>query len=92
MTALAALGLLIAILVVSGIIVYLLQTGTKSLAEMTKVYYNNEEVQEIVELAKDLYEEAPKEEVKLSQDISQEAIEKAVEISKVTLKEDTAEI
>lgn len=87
MTALEALGLVIAILLISGFIAYLVQTGTKSLAEMTKVYHVNEELQEVAELAKDLYTEEFKQEQVISQDISQEVIQKAIEIGKITPEE-----
>lgn len=56
MTAITAIILAVAIVFVALLIGYYLQTGSKTLAEMTKDYYNNEEVQEVVELAKELYD------------------------------------
>jgi L-rhamnose isomerase len=47
--------LIIAIVIIAGAIAAYLTKGQKSLKEMTQDYYNNEEAQEVVELAQELY-------------------------------------
>lgn len=47
--------LIIAIVIIAGAIAAYLTRGQKSLKEMTQDYYNNEEAQEVVELAQELY-------------------------------------
>ncbi len=63
--------LIVAVVVIAGAIGAFLTREQKSLKEMTKDYYNNEEAQEVVELAQELYnkdlrpivaKKAPKEE------------------------------
>lgn len=47
--------LIVAVVVIAGAIGAFLTREQKSLKEMTKDYYNNEEAQEVVELAQELY-------------------------------------
>ena len=55
MSGLDVIFLIVAIVVIAGAIGAFLTREQKSLAEMTKDYYNNEEAQEVVELAQELY-------------------------------------
>ena len=47
--------LIIAVAVIAAVIGAFVTNGQKSLKEMTEDYHNNEEAQEVVELAKELY-------------------------------------
>ena len=55
MTILTSIILVAAIIGVAAAIAYNVQKGTKTLEEMRSNYYENEEVQEVVELSKELY-------------------------------------
>jgi hypothetical protein len=55
--------LLGAIFVIALGVSYLMQIGQKTLAEITNDYYNNEEIQEAVEIVKEAVEQASTEEV-----------------------------
>lgn len=55
MTILTSIILVVAITAVALFIAYNVQKGTKTLQEFKDDYYNNEEAQEVVELAKELY-------------------------------------
>ena len=55
MTILTSIILIAAIIGVAAAIAYNVQKGTKTLEEMRSNYYENEEVQEVVELSKELY-------------------------------------
>lgn len=55
MTGIEIIILIVVVVIVAGAIGAFLTRDQKSLAEMTKDYYNNEEAQEVVELAKELY-------------------------------------
>ena len=73
MTGFEIIILIVVVVVIAGVIGAYLTKDHPTLEEMTKDYYNNEEAQEVVELAKELYnkdlrpivaKKAPKEEVK----------------------------
>ena len=55
MTITTSIILVIAIIAVALFIAYNVQKGTETLEEMRSNYYENEEVQEVVELSKELY-------------------------------------
>ncbi len=55
MSGLDVIFLIVAIVVIAGAVGAFLTREQKSLKEMTKDYYNNEEAQEVVELAQELY-------------------------------------
>jgi outer membrane biosynthesis protein TonB len=55
MSGLDIIFLIIAIVIIAGAVGAFLTREQKSLKEMTKNYYNNEEAQEVVELAQELY-------------------------------------
>ena len=55
MTGFEIIILIVVVVIVAGAVGAFLTREQKSLAEMTKEYYNNEEAQETVELAKELY-------------------------------------
>lgn len=55
MTGFEIIILIVAVVIVAGAIGAFLTREQKSLAEMTKDYYNNEEAQEVVDLAQELY-------------------------------------
>lgn len=55
MTGFEIIILIVVVVIVAGAVGAFLTREQKSLAEMTKEYYNNEEAQEVVELAKELY-------------------------------------
>lgn len=55
MTGIEIIILIVIVVVGAGAIAYYMTKGQPSLKEMTEDYYNNEEAQEIVELAKELY-------------------------------------
>ena len=73
MTGIEIIILIGLVVILAAGIGYYMTKGQPSLKEMTKDYHNNEEAQEVVELAKELYnkdlrpivaKKAPKEEVK----------------------------
>lgn len=91
MTILTSIILIGAIIAVALFIAYNVQKGTKTLQEFKDDYYNNEEAQEVVELAKELYnkdlrpvtvKKAPKKEKVV--EITPEVIEKVVQVAQVT--------
>lgn len=99
MTILTSIILIGAIIGVALFIAYNVQKGTKTLQEFKDDYYNNEEAQEVVELAQELYnkdlrpitaKKAPKKEKVVEQvetiteTITPEVVEKVVEIAQVT--------
>jgi flagellar basal body-associated protein FliL len=47
--------LIIAIVIIAAVVGAFVTNGQKSLKEMTEDYHNNEEAQEVVELAQELY-------------------------------------
>ena len=55
MTGFEIIILIVAIVVIATLIAGFVTREQKSLKEMTKDYYNNEEAQEVVDLAKELY-------------------------------------
>jgi outer membrane biosynthesis protein TonB len=84
--------LIVAVVVIAGAIGAFLTREQKSLKEMTKDYYNNEEAQEVVELAQELYnkdlrpivaKKAPKEE----KQVVSEATKVVEEVKKETKSE-----
>ena len=99
MTILTSIILIVAIIAIALFIAYNVQKGTKTLQEFKADYFNNEEVQEVADLAKELYnkdlrptvaKKAPKKEkvVKevetIAEVITPEVVEKVVEVAKVT--------
>jgi Na+-transporting methylmalonyl-CoA/oxaloacetate decarboxylase gamma subunit len=78
--------LIVAIVAIAAAIGAFVTREQKSLKEMTKDYYNNEEAQEVVDLAKELYnkdlrpivaKKAPKEvKQEVSQEITKESVKK----------------
>jgi hypothetical protein len=92
MSGLDVIFLIVAIVVIAGAVGAFLTREQKSLKEMTKDYYNNEEVQEVVDLAQELYnkdlrpivaKKAPKEE----KEIVSEATKVVEEVKKETKSE-----
>lgn len=88
-----------AIIAIALFIAYNVQKGTKTLQEFKADYFNNEEIQEVADLAKELYnkdlrpivaKKAPKKEkvVKqvetIAEVVTPEVVEKVVEVAKVT--------
>jgi outer membrane biosynthesis protein TonB len=55
MSGLDVIFLIVAIVVIAGAVGAFVTREQKSLKEMTKDYYNNEEAQEVVQLAQELY-------------------------------------
>lgn len=55
MTGIEIIILIVVVVIVAGAIGAFVTRDQKSLAELTKDYYNNEEAQEVVDLAKELY-------------------------------------
>lgn len=55
MTGIEIIILIVVVVIVAAAIGAFVTREQKSLAEMTKDYYNNEEAQEVIELAKELY-------------------------------------
>ncbi len=101
MTILTSIILVVAITAIALFIAYNVQKGTKTLQEFKDDYYDNEEAQEVVELAKELYnkdlrpvtvKKAPKKEKVTSENITPEVIEKVVEIAKVTPEPTTVNV
>ena len=93
MTILTSIILVVAITAVALFIAYNVQKGTKTLEELRANYSESEELQEIAELAQELYnkdlrpvtvKKTPKKKEVTSEDITPEVIEKVVEIAKVT--------
>jgi hypothetical protein len=99
MTILELITLAVAIFAITAFIAYNRQKGTKALSEFKADYDNNDEAQEVVELAKELYnkdlrpivaKKAPKktkavEQVEtIAEVVTPEVVEKVVEIAKVT--------
>ena len=87
MTGIEIIILIGLVVILAAGIGYYMTKGQPSLKEMTKDYYNNEEAQEVVELAKELYnkdlrpivaKKAPKEEkvVKVPEGIVEEPVKK----------------
>ena len=92
MTGIEIIILIGLVVILAAGIGYYMTKDQPSLKEMTKDYYNNEEAQEVVDLAKELYnkdlrpivaKKAPKKE-KVEEVITPEVVEKAVEIVKAT--------
>ena len=94
MTILTSIILVAAIVLVVTFIAYQMQKGTKALSEFKADYDNNAEVQELADLATELYNKelrpvAPRKTIKnieldievTSEDITPQVIEKAVEIA-----------
>ena len=63
MTILTSLILVVAIFAVALFIAYQVQKGSKTLEEMKADFYNNEEIQEVVEVVKKAVEQTSTEEV-----------------------------
>lgn len=63
MTILTSITLVIAIFAVALFIAYQVQKGSKTLEEMRSNFYENEEIQEAVEIVKEAVEQASTEEV-----------------------------
>ncbi len=93
MTGIEIIILIGLVVILAAGIGYYMTKGQPSLKEMTKDYYNNEEVQEVVELAQELYnkdlrpivaKKAPKKE-KVTETVVSEAT-KAVEEAKKETK------
>lgn len=63
MTILTSITLIIAIFAVALFIAYQVQKGSKTLEEMRSNFYENEEIQEAVEIVKEAVEQASTEEV-----------------------------
>ena len=55
MTIFTSIILVVAIILVALFIAYQVQKGSKTLEEMRANYYENEEIQEVVELTQELY-------------------------------------
>jgi len=55
MTILTSIILVVAVIAIAAFIAYNMQRGTKTLQEFKEDYYNNEEAQELTELAQELY-------------------------------------
>jgi uncharacterized protein HemX len=95
MSGLDVIFLIVAIVVIAGAVGAFLTREQKSLKEMTKDYYNNEEAQEVVELAQELYnkdlrpivaKKAPKKEKETETAVSQ-ATKAVEEVKKETKTE-----
>lgn len=95
MTGFEIIILIVVVVIVAGAVGAFVTREQKSLAEMTKDYYNNEEAQEVVELAKELYnkdlrpivaKKAPKEE-KVTKTVVSEATKVVEEVKKETKSE-----
>jgi len=63
MTILTSITLVIAIFAVALFIAYQVQKGSKTLEEMRSNFYENEEIQEAVEIVKEAVEQSSTEEV-----------------------------
>jgi outer membrane biosynthesis protein TonB len=92
MSGLDVIFLIAAIVVIAGAVGAFVTREQKSLKEMTKDYYNNEEAQEVVELAQELYnkdlrpivaKKAPKE----PKQVASEATKVVEEVKKETKSE-----
>jgi outer membrane biosynthesis protein TonB len=92
MTGIEVIILIVVVVIVAGAVGAFLTREQKSLAEMTKDYYNNEEAQEVVELAQQLYnkdlrpivaKKAPKE----PKQVASEATKVVEEVKKETKSE-----
>jgi len=92
MSGLDVIFLIVAIVVIAGAVGAFVTREQKSLKEMTKDYYNNEEAQEVVELAQELYnkdlrpivaKKAPKE----PKQVASEATKVVEEVKKETKSE-----
>lgn len=96
MTILTSIILVAAIVLVVTFIAYQMQKGTKALSEFKADYDNNAEVQELADLATELYNKelrpvAPKKTIKnieldievTPKDITPQVIEKAVEVADI---------
>ena len=96
MTILTSIILVAAIVLVALFIAYNVQKGTKALSEFKADYDNNSEVQELTDLAKELYIKdlrpvAPKKTIKnievdvevTSKDITPPVIEKVIEVADI---------
>lgn len=98
MTILTSIILVVAVVVIALFIAYNAQRGTKALSEFKMDYDNNAEVQEVVELAKELYnkdlrpivaEKAPKKQKAVEQVetiaevITPQVVEAVAQIAKV---------
>jgi len=55
MTILTSIILVVAVIAIAAFIAYNMQRGTKTLQEFKEDYYNNEEAQELTDLAQELY-------------------------------------
>lgn len=99
MTILTSIILVVAVVAIALFIAYNMQRGTKALSEFKADYDNNAEAQELVELAKELYNKdlrpvAPRKSTKKTKAVQQvetiaevitpEVVEKVVEVAKVT--------
>lgn len=92
MSGLDIIFLIVAIVVIAGAVGAFVTREQKSLKDMTKDYYNNEEAQEVVELAQELYnkdlrpivaKKAPKE----PKEVVSEATKVVEEVKKETKSE-----
>jgi hypothetical protein len=95
MTGFEIIILIVVVVIIAGAIGAFLTREQKSLAEMTKDYYNNEEAQEVVELAQELYnkdlrpivaKKEPKKE-KVTETVVSEATKVVKEVKKETKSE-----
>ena len=91
MTILTSIILVVAVVAIALFIAYNVQKGTKTLQEFKDDFYDNEEIQEVAELAQELYnkdlrpivaKKAPKKEKVV--EITPEVIEKVVQVAQVT--------
>ena len=92
MSGLDIIFLIVAIVIIAGAVGAFVTREQKSLKDMTKDYYNNEEAQEVVELAQELYnkdlrpivaKKAPKE----TKEVVSEATKVVEEVKKETKTE-----
>jgi len=96
MTILTSFTLVVLIIVVAIFIAYNVQKGTKTLQEFKDDYYDNEEVQQVADLATELYNKelrpvAPRKTIKnieldvevTSKDITPQVIEKVIEVADI---------
>jgi hypothetical protein len=105
MTILTSFILVVLIILAALFIAYNVQKGTKTLQEFKDDYYDNEQVQQVADLATELYNKelrpvAPRKTIKnielnievTSEDITPQVIEKAVEIAKVLPEQATLNV
>ena len=85
MTILTSIILVVAVVAIAAFIAYNMQRGTKSMSEFKADYDNNAEVQEVVELAKELYNKD------LRPIVTKKAPEKAVENTTVVTTPEVVE-